>query len=74
VSFVPGEAKRKRAQVTARKPGSKITVFVYVFGKGFFYYLTMASILLVLSLSANTAFADFPRLRRASAQNNYLPR
>jgi amino acid transporter len=44
-----------------------------VFGKGFFYYVTMASILFVLSLSANTAFADFPRLCRAIAQNNYLP-
>ncbi len=44
-----------------------------VFGKGWFYYLTIASILLVLSLSANTAFADFPRLCRAIAQNNYLP-
>ena len=44
-----------------------------VFGKGAFYYLTIASILLVLSLSANTAFADFPRLCRAMAQNNYLP-
>src|SRR5450755_1420446 len=44
-----------------------------VFGKGFFYYLTIASILIVLSLSANTAFADFPRLCRAIAQNNYLP-
>jgi amino acid transporter len=44
-----------------------------VFGKGAFYYLTIASILLVLSLSANTAFADFPRLCRAIAQNNYLP-
>ncbi|MGH9676921.1 MAG: APC family permease, partial [Candidatus Acidiferrum sp.] len=44
-----------------------------VFGKGIFYYLTMASILLVLSLSANTAFADFPRLCKAIAQNNYLP-
>src|SRR6266481_7398983 len=44
-----------------------------VFGKGVFYYLTIASILLVLSLSANTAFADFPRLCRAIAQNNYLP-
>jgi hypothetical protein len=27
----------------------------------------------VLALSANTAFADFPRLCRAIAQNNYLP-
>ena len=44
-----------------------------VFGKGWFYYLTMGSILIVLSLSANTAFADFPRLCRAIAQNNYLP-
>jgi Amino acid permease len=44
-----------------------------VFGKGFFYYLTIASILLVLSLSANTAFADFPRLCRSIASNNYLP-
>jgi amino acid transporter len=44
-----------------------------VFGKGMFYYVTIGSILLVLSLSANTAFADFPRLCRAIAQNNYLP-
>jgi amino acid transporter len=44
-----------------------------VFGKGVFYYLTIASILVVLSLSANTAFADFPRLCKSIAQNNYLP-
>jgi len=44
-----------------------------VFGKGIFYYVTIGSILLVLSLSANTAFADFPRLCRAIALNNYLP-
>ena len=44
-----------------------------VFGKGVFYYLTMGSVLFVLSLSANTAFADFPRLCRAISQNNYLP-
>jgi amino acid transporter len=44
-----------------------------VFGKGWFYYLTIGAILVVLSLSANTAFADFPRLCRAIAQNNYLP-
>ncbi len=44
-----------------------------VFGKGFFYYLTIGSVLVVLSLSANTAFADFPRLCKAIAQNNYLP-
>jgi len=44
-----------------------------VSGRGVFYYLSMASILVVLALSANTAFADFPRLCRAIAQNNYLP-
>ena len=44
-----------------------------IFGKGVFYYVTIAAILLVLSLSANTAFADFPRLCRAIASNSYLP-
>jgi len=44
-----------------------------VAGRGVFYYVSIASILLVLALSANTAFADFPRLCRAIAQNNYLP-
>ncbi|MGB2621694.1 MAG: APC family permease [Candidatus Acidiferrum sp.] len=44
-----------------------------VVGRGVFYYVSIASILLVLALSANTAFADFPRLCRAIAQNNYFP-
>jgi amino acid transporter len=44
-----------------------------VAGKGIFYYVSIGSILAVLALSANTAFADFPRLCRAIAQNNYLP-
>ena len=44
-----------------------------VVGKGVFYYVSIFSILSVLALSANTAFADFPRLCRAIAQNNYLP-
>jgi len=43
-------------------------------GKGAFYYVTIASILLVLILQANTAFADFPRICRAIARNGYLPR
>ena len=42
-------------------------------GKGIFYGITIGSILLVLALSANTAFADFPRLGRAIAQNGFLP-
>src|SRR6516164_7006965 len=44
-----------------------------VAGKGVFYYVSIASILLVLALSANTAFADFPRLCRMIALNGYLP-
>ncbi|HKS96092.1 MAG TPA: APC family permease [Terriglobia bacterium] len=44
-----------------------------VAGKNVFYYVTMGSILLVLALSANTAFADFPRLCRAMAEDSYLP-
>jgi amino acid transporter len=44
-----------------------------VAGRGMFYYVAIASVLLVLALSANTAFADFPRLCRAIALNGYLP-
>ena len=44
-----------------------------VAGKGMFYEISIGSILVVLSLSANTAFADFPRLARAIAQNGFLP-
>jgi len=44
-----------------------------VMGHGWFYYVTIASVLLVLALSANTAFADFPRLTRAIAIDNFLP-
>jgi hypothetical protein len=35
--------------------------------------VSIGSILVVLALSANTAFADFPRLSRAIAQNGFLP-
>jgi amino acid transporter len=45
-----------------------------VMGHGWFYYVTIASVLLVLALSANTAFADFPRLTRAIANDDYMPR
>lgn len=45
-----------------------------VMGRGWFYYLTIASVLATLALSANTAFADFPRLTRAIAQNDFMPR
>ena len=44
-----------------------------VAGRGVFYYVTLASVLAVLSLSANTSFAGFPRLCRLLAQDNFLP-
>jgi amino acid transporter len=44
-----------------------------VAGKGIFYDVTMFSVLLVLCLSANTSFADFPRLCRMVARDDYLP-
>lgn len=46
---------------------------VAVTGRGIFYYTTIGSILVVLSLSANTAFADFPRLTHSIAANDFLP-
>jgi amino acid transporter len=44
-----------------------------VMGRGWFYYVGSASILAVLALSANTSYADFPRLARAIAMHDYLP-
>jgi amino acid transporter len=44
-----------------------------VVGRGIFYYFTIGSVLVILSLSANTAFADFPRLCRAVAHDGFLP-
>ena len=44
-----------------------------VMGRGWFYYVTIGSILAVLALSANTSYADFPRLTRAIAIEDYLP-
>ena len=44
-----------------------------VAGRGLLYWASITSILLVLCLSANTSFADFPRLCRAVAEDSYLP-
>ena len=44
-----------------------------VFGRTWFYFITMGSVFLALALSANTAFADFPRLTRAIAMQDHLP-
>ena len=66
-------------EITATVPGqpgydsvlSMLTAAVT--GKGIFYDVTMFSVLLVLCLSANTSFADFPRLCRIMARDDYLP-
>ncbi len=50
---------------------SQLTVAVS--GRGIPYFITMAAVLTVLALSANTSFADFPRLCRAIAESGYLP-
>jgi amino acid transporter len=44
-----------------------------VAGRNTVYFITIGAIVAVLSLSANTSFADFPRLCRAIAENGYLP-
>jgi amino acid transporter len=65
--------------ITATDPGQAgyqsvlSMIIVAVAGRGAFYYVAIGSVLVVLALSANTAFADFPRLCRAISLNGYLP-
>jgi amino acid transporter len=42
-------------------------------GRNIFYYVTMGAVLTVLALSANTSFADFPRVCRSIAEKGYMP-
>lgn len=66
-------------QIGATEPGqagyqSVLSLLVgAVCGRGPFYYVAMAAIVAVLALSANTSFADFPRLCRVLAADRYLP-
>lgn len=48
-------------------------LFAAVAGRGWFYYAAISSALLILIFSANTAFADFPRVCRFIAEDYYLP-
>jgi amino acid transporter len=65
--------------ITATDPGSPGYQSILsmlteaIVGRGVFYYVTIAAILLVLSLSANTSFADFPRVCRTVSQDGFLP-
>ena len=45
-----------------------------VAGRGVFYYVAIASALMILCLSANTSFVGFPQLCRIVAQDGFLPR
>jgi len=68
----------KKYGIMAMVPGpgyqSLLSLIVQaVFGRSWFFHFTMWSIFLALTLSANTAFADFPRVTRAVAMNDYLP-
>lgn len=47
-------------------------VFAIV-GRGPLYYITLFSVIAVLCLSANTGFADFPRLTYMIAEDEFLP-
>jgi amino acid transporter len=66
-------------QITATDPGSPgyqsiLSLLTQsVVGRNVFYYITIAAILLVLCLSANTSFADFPRVCRTVSQDGFLP-
>ncbi|WP_437732355.1 APC family permease [Sorangium sp. So ce1335] len=44
-----------------------------VVGRGTFYYVTLTAVVAVLLLSANTSFADFPRLCQLLAIDRFLP-
>jgi amino acid transporter len=65
--------------VGATEPGSTAyqsilsILLAAIAGRGWFYWVSILSIILVLALSANTAFADFPRLCRIIGEKGYLP-
>jgi hypothetical protein len=80
VCLLSGLAMLVRAYgITATVPGqagyqSVVSQLVAaVMGRGVFYYATMTAVLMVLALSANTSFADFPRVCRVLAADRYLP-
>lgn len=80
IVFLAGIAYLAHAfRIGATEPGSAAYQSVLsqmtaaIGGRGVFYGITMASIVAVLALSANTAFADFPRLCRMVAEDRYLP-
>ncbi|HYA86349.1 MAG TPA: APC family permease, partial [Nitrospirota bacterium] len=65
--------------ITATPPGQAgyqsvlSQMVIAVSGRGVFYFVSMAAILMVVSLSADTSFTDFPRVCRLLALDQFLP-
>ena len=47
---------------------------IQVFGSGAVFFVLQIATALILTLAANTAYADFPRLSSIIARDGYLPR
>ena len=66
------------AHRTAPYPSHDQTVFsqmgLLVFGNGPLYVVLQFATAAILTLAANTAYADFPRLSSIIARDGYLPR
>jgi amino acid transporter len=58
------------------KPGYQSVIsqlVAAVAGRNALYYILLASVILVLALSANTSFAGFPRICRLLSEDHFLP-
>jgi amino acid transporter len=71
LSWAYGIGARKEDEPNYDSILSQLTAAVV--GRGWFYYVTIGAVLSVLALSANTGFADFPRLCRVIALDGFLP-
>jgi amino acid transporter len=59
-----------------REPGYQTVLsqlVAAIAGRGVFYYVSLASIFIVLTYSAQTSFTDFPRVCRLLAEDQFLP-
>ena len=65
IAAMPAEAQNYQSIISQ--------VVSAIVGRGFLYYLNIAFVLAVVALSANTGFADFPRLCRMLALDNFMP-
>lgn len=45
-----------------------------ILGKGLLYYIIQTTTLLILTVAANTSFADFPRVAAILAKDGFMPR